>query len=673
MKRSITAIAVTLILCMCLPLFAACDLNGIKTETTEKKETTATTVKADETTEKVEQTTTALHVEETTEKTETSTKTEAQPETEAVETDASDENTSNPPTKPNVKPNTKPNITAAKPQPEPTEPPKSEATESITEESTRAEETTTFEEDTYDENVLGEPKNYDDEFYLSILPDVNPMNYYWADPEKTNSSMMYEALYARQQKVYEQLGVEIYASSAGNHMTYLEPFKNAVKTMDGSRDTLISHVHTGVPHLVSEMYLRDFGQMPGIDLNADYWNLDFMDSLSIPTSSGDYYFLGFSDFNILYTHVVAFNKTMMEQKTSGILEKSVYQLVDDYEWTLDQMLSLAQLVSEDPSNDGKTTDDTYGLTGQQWVPWIGLLHASNINYVEINETGKYGVSLMNETYKEKSSNLVTKLRDFSASQYGYFTFPTPGTSGVPAPIKLTTGRALMQLTSTHELVAFLDSDITFGVLPYPMYDRDQKDVGYRSLQWGGYLCIPAYLRNKDMVGDTLEALAYYSEDVHTAFYDRLLGRQISDMPDDARMLEIVWDSVCTDFGQTYSEICEGILYVLPRVTWTGEGGQELASTVTGKMENSVNKSINKFMKIVEKNLDRISPPDDGYEQGSEINPDEWETEIMTDEWATGFPTESERPEEPYETEEPWEVMTTEPIEEEIPETEAPWY
>ncbi len=451
-----------------------------------------------------------------------------------------------------------------------------------------------------------EKKNYDDDFFLSILPDVNPMGYYWADPEKTESSAMYEALYSRQQKVFDHLGVTITATSAGNHQTYLEPFKNAVKTMDGSRDTLISHVHTGVPHLVSEMYLQDFGQMPGIDLDADHWNHDFMDALSISTNTGDYYFLGFSNFNILYTYVIAFNKTMMEQKTSGILEKSVYQLVDDKEWTLDQMLSLAQLVSEDPSNDGKTTDDTYGLTGQQWVPWIGFLHASNINYVERDlESGDFRIALMNEAYKEKTNNLVTKLKDFSASQNGHFTYPTPGTSGVPAPIKLTTGRALMQLTSTYELVGFLDSDVTFGVLPYPMYDTNQKDVGYRSLQWGGYLCIPSYLRNKDMVGDTLEVLSFYSDNVMITFYEKMLGKQASDVPDDARMLDLIWDSVCTDFGQTYSEICEGILYVLPRVTWTGEGGQELASTVTGKMENSGNRSINKFMKTVNKNLEKL--------------------------------------------------------------------
>lgn len=449
-----------------------------------------------------------------------------------------------------------------------------------------------------------EKKNYDDDFFLSILPDVNPMDYYWADPEKTESSAMYEALYARQLKVFEHLGVTITATSAGNHQTYIEPFKNAVKTMDGSRDTLITHVNTGVPGLVSEMYLQDFGQMPGIDLEADHWNHDFMDALSVSTNKGDYYYLGFSNFNILYTHVIAFNKTMMEQKTSGILDKSVYQLVRDYEWTLDKMISLAQLVSEDPSQDGKTDDDTYGLTGTQWVPWIGFLHASNINYVERDvESGEYRIALMNDTYKERTSALVTKLKDFSASACAYLNFQTSAATPVP----LTSNRALMQLASTYGLVSFLDSEVTFGVLPYPMYDENQKNVGYRSLQWGGYLCIPSYLRNKEMVGDTLEVLSFYSDDVMVTFYEKMLGKQAADVPDDAEMLNIIWDSVCTDFGQTYSENCGGTLYIMPYVTWPGEGGKDLASYVAG-LDKSGNKAIRKFMNTVEKNIENQKKP-----------------------------------------------------------------
>ena len=80
----------------------------------------------------------------------------------------------------------------------------------------------------------------------------------------------------------------------------------------------------------------------------------------------------------------------------------------------------------------------------------------------------------------------------------------------------------------------------------------------------------------------------------------MLGKQIADAPEDSEMLEIVWDSVCTDFGQTFSDICGGTLYIFPYVTWPGDEGKELASTVTGSMEKSSNKSIRKFITNVKK-------------------------------------------------------------------------
>ncbi len=436
-----------------------------------------------------------------------------------------------------------------------------------------------------------EKNKYNAEFYLSILPDTNPPDFYWV--EKSEGDAMSEAVYARQEDVRKWIGVEILGKEVSGHTTYTEGFKTSVKNKDGSVDTLMTHVHSGVAGLVSEMYLQDLSELPGVDLDQDYWNREFMDAISI----ADNYYLGFSNYNILYTHIIAFNKEMMDQH-AGSMEKSVYQLVNDYEWTLDQMLGLAQLVSSDRTSDGKTEDDTFGLTGQQWVPWIGFFHASNINIVEVNEKGDYAISFMNSVNSERSNDLISKLKEFSASKYGYFEFPMGGTiKSVSVPI--TSGRTLMQLASTNHLDSYLQYDVTFGVLPYPMYDTNQKDVGYRSLQWGGYIAVPNYLTNAQMVGETLELLAFYSDEVMITFYEKMLGKQVADVPDDRKMFDIVWDSVCTDFAQTYLDECPSTLYFLCYVTWPGEGGKEPLSYLAS-FERGSNRQLQAFIKVVEK-------------------------------------------------------------------------
>ena len=426
-----------------------------------------------------------------------------------------------------------------------------------------------------------EKKNYGEEFYLWVMNDVNAIEYYWVE-ESMNDSMS-EAVYGRQEKVRAHIGVEIFGSKTPTVKDYIEPFKKAVQNKDDSVHFLISHVFYGIDGFISGNYITDFNEIPEINLDADYWNTDVMDQISVNGKN----FLGFSDFNILYTHVLSFNKDMLE-KYSDQLDESIYSMVENYHWTVDKMMWLASLAYIDTNADGKTNDDTFGLVGYQSVPFIGFMHASNINVVEPDEKGDYKISLYNDKNKQKMSTLVDKLSELSRSEYanlmdGYFY------NG------MTTGMALMEISSTFKLPEYLKSEVKFGIVPFPMFDEAQKDVGYRSLQWGGYLCIPAYLSNAEMVGETVELLSYYSDEVNVAFYEKLLGKQVAEAPLDRKMLDIVWDSVCSDFGQTYFSVIEtsNFMYILPEVTKVG-AKKNLASFVA-EYESTANRNLKKFM------------------------------------------------------------------------------
>jgi hypothetical protein len=125
-----------------------------------------------------------------------------------------------------------------------------------------------------------------------------------------------------------------------------------------------------------------------------------------------------------------------------------------------------------------------------------------------------------------------------------------------------------------------------------MYDEAQKNVGYRSLQWGGYTCVPSYVTNLTMVGDTVEMLAFYSDGVNDAFYEKLLGKQVAESPVDKKMLEIVWDGICTDYAQTYySAISDTrVLYMFSDLTQLNST-KNLSSYIA-----STEKTVNKLLK-----------------------------------------------------------------------------
>lgn len=431
-------------------------------------------------------------------------------------------------------------------------------------------------------------KNYREEFYFTIMTHVNNPDYYWVkEPQNNNLS---DAIYNRQVYVQDYLGVEMFGTPETDPSLYVSNFKTAVKNQDDSVHMMLSHCTTGIDGFITGNYFLDYNDMTSINLDADYWNYDFMDQISV----NGHMYLGYSDFNIIRTNVVAFNKQMLAMYADSI-DEPLYDMVKNYRWTLDKMISVADLVYTDATSDGKSIDDTFGFSSDYEVPYASLLQACNINLVEPDEKGNYMISVYNQKNKQKTSDFVDKLYNFVRSDSAYF--DADPSFGPPANV-FVNGRALMYLARTTTLPGFLDDDIDFGVLPYPMYDEAQKDVGYRSLQWGGYICVPSYLKNPEMVYETLEILSFASDDVNIAYYEKLLGKQIADAPDDRLMLDIVWESACSDFGLTYgSATGKSFCWILGSVTKMGTT-QNLASYIATH-ESVANKNLKKFIAKVQ--------------------------------------------------------------------------
>ena len=427
-------------------------------------------------------------------------------------------------------------------------------------------------------------KDYGEEFYFTIMTHVNQPDYYWVkEPQNNNLS---DAIYNRQLYIQDYLGVEMFGTAQSDPTFYVSDFQTAVKNQDDSVHMLLSHCFTAIDGFITGNYFMDYNDMTSINLDEDYWNYNFMDQISV----NGHIFLGYSDFNIIRTNVIAFNKEMLSMYGDSIGEP-LYDIVEDYRWTIDKMIAVSDLVYADTTSDGKTIDDVFGLSSDYEVPYASLLQACNISLVEPNESGNYLISVYNDKYREKTATLVDKMYNLVRSDSAYF--DADPSFGPPASV-FVDGRALMYLARTTTLQGFLDDDIDFGVLPYPMYDEAQKDVGYRSLQWGGYICVPSYLKNPNMVFETLEILAFASEPVNVAYYEKLLGKQIADAPDDRIMLDIVWESACSDFGLTYgSAMGKSLCWILPSVTKMGTT-QSLSSYIAS-VENAANKNLKRFI------------------------------------------------------------------------------
>ena len=105
------------------------------------------------------------------------------------------------------------------------------------------------------------------------------------------------------------------------------------------------------------------------------------------------------------------------------------------------------------------------------------------------------------------------------------------------------------------------------------------------------MVIPAGITDKAMVGKTLECLSFYSGNtVNVAYYERLLGSRVADVPDDAEMLDkYIFGSLSLNPAMNFCEKANeplGILvYTIPKMLRSKLNGTTVNSIATNWAAN----------------------------------------------------------------------------------------
>ena len=439
-----------------------------------------------------------------------------------------------------------------------------------------------------------EKKDYADELYMYIATEAE-RDYYVL--EESNGSPMDEAVYYRMERIKRYLGLDmvLYAPTGYNWQTYAQLVGNSITNKDGTIDAMIPMNYAQVTILVTEGYLTDWFDVEGVDLDAEYWNLEAMEELELK----GHCFFAIGDCIILNTYLVAFNKDMydMYKDNPSFGGKTFYDLVRDYEWTWEKMIEISSIVEFDKTGDGKTLDDTFGFSANGWEYSTSIIQSCEIKILEMDEGGRYKLAINNEINYPKTQRMVELLSEWYKSNSVYVAFKDRNWNSEPV-VEMTSGRTLMAFGGTGYLEGWLDYALDFGVLPYPMYDTNQK--AYHSLQHSGLLSLPIYMTDPIMSAEAMEMFCFYSDPVKITFYEKMLGKQVSDAPEDAEMLEIIWDSLCLDIGETFCQIENGRVPMLYTFSLTTDpdpstGSETNLASLIAQRESIVNKGIEDLM------------------------------------------------------------------------------
>ena len=346
------------------------------------------------------------------------------------------------------------------------------------------------------------------------------------------------ALYTRTEAIRSHLGVNLKQNIVGtpnNGQNLTDAFnliKQSINAGDDTYQLVQTHTYINVSAMVTQNYVYDFKQLPDINLDAKYWNKEAMEELEI--NSAFYY--GLSDYMIADPNAVFFNKKMQE----NFKVKNPYDMVRDGSWTLENMTIESMKVS---GGDNESNKQLGFATIGEWH-FISFIDSCDTNIV-LNEGGYKTLNMGSDN--ERYEMVYQQLETLCSSDTSLLYIPQEWDVH-DADKSVSSGRVLFSLVALHQADEYRKSQEKFGILPYPKYDVDQKQ--YRSFDWSGLMCVPITIENPAMVGQVIECLSYFSaygeNNIHTAYYENLLGSKLAEAPDDYEMLKIIYDGVVTN-------------------------------------------------------------------------------------------------------------------------------
>ncbi len=362
------------------------------------------------------------------------------------------------------------------------------------------------------------------------------------------SGTINESIYRRDLAAEERLGVkfsltEVKGNNA-NLASYVEDVANDFAGAVSSHSLYVSYSMGGAM-LATGGYIDDLAGNDYIDLEKPWWP----SRLSSQCTVNDclYFVSGDISSNMLYyMGTMFFNKTLIED----LKLEDPYKLVEDGEWTLDKMYEMTDGLYADTDKSGnRSAGDTYGAVALHAYA-DGFFYGAGLT--TLTSTGT-SLAISPEWGSEKAQDVLSKLGAFFATGAGYYETK----SHTNDRRIFEEGRSLFIADYAGYSEVLSSGNVDFGVLPFPMYNKDQKDtVGYVTAMQFSYsmYMIPIKAPNVEMSSAAIECLASESyRQVTPQIFEVVYKYKFSTGTDNAEMFDLIRNGVDFDLGRIFAK------------------------------------------------------------------------------------------------------------------------
>ena len=364
--------------------------------------------------------------------------------------------------------------------------------------------------------------------------------------ESENGDRINDAVYKRNMEVMEKYGFSIELTNIG-FREITEKIRGSVMSGDDEFDLVYPRLYEGKA-LITENALVDFGEIPYIDLSADYWDSGITDSLMV---NGKRYFAA-SDINLGdkdATAAILFSKKIVDENNI----ENLYKLVDDGKWTIDKLLAISADVSRDIDGNGMDNNDQWGFLGANDVAPSFFIGGGG-TFVEHSADGEFVDSFGSARNIELTQKIHDMMND-AGIFYNHHTGTGKAQNTTDADFlkMFAGGHGLFFWSRLDSVTQLRDDEIDYGIIPTPKYDEDQENyISFVSQQICGLISVPVTNPDLERTGLILEALAKSSSDtLIPAYYDVTLKTKLLRDEESVKMLDLVFGNRRLDAGEVF--------------------------------------------------------------------------------------------------------------------------
>lgn len=393
----------------------------------------------------------------------------------------------------------------------------------------------TLDENGYKLDDLPEDLKFNEE--LQVLTWSNVQTWDWNEDGVTTGDNIKDAILQRQTMAEERLGVTIKVTGVAgdwdNRSTFVQTLANDIGSGDAQFDLVCQYTPAGAIATVRGLYYA-LNDVKYLNLSQPWWAQDIAEASTINgkvfTVAGD-----ISCTLIRTMTCILTNLDMAEDNNA----ENFYQLVRDHKWTTAKFMEYGTGTNAGLSVDG-TQQFTTGMSSNVCLDHV--FYGGGMRFL-VKDADK-GLVL-----SEDLSN--GKLEDFYGLWRRFLSDNDDVNIGNSISADFAPGNELFYFGSISDVQNTLqDIDFKFGILPFPLYDENQKDYCTVCGYWVSIFGIPTGCSDKDCSAAMLEALGSASYRTLTpAVYTVSFTYRFLNSLENAEMFDILHNTLVFEPGR----------------------------------------------------------------------------------------------------------------------------